>query len=254
MKLSFFQRRRQPNYAVNGEKMVRLPNGSDPPTVRSLWTPTYKLSKQYYADNKAPDPEMEARNCAWRAVDVYMRNPGRAGWIDNGPVQWKDSQVIDDPGKVTVIGKLMEVTYLSANMTFDVEKFKEPGLPDLIWDDKHKRILCYPTLPKGTFHDDVSKVADENKMYKRWHKRDAGAYEVVKAKSIEVLVIGAADAIVYRSDKWDEPNPDPDLAGSPEYLHQHDLGVFTSRNPGSATNLLVVQGAKLDALTAGIIH
>jgi hypothetical protein len=261
--IRLFQRRRQPNYNVNGEKLVRLPNTGDPQPVRDLWYRTHKIAKDYYTANKAPDPEMEGRNAAWRAVNIYQTTPGKVGWVKEGPVTWRESQVVNDPGSVSVIGKLIEVTYLTQRMTFDVVRFKEPGLPDLLWDDDTKRLLCYTGLPDG-YEQHVNKVSSprlrseierENKMYRRWHKRPASKVEIVGAPPTEVLVNGAADAIVYRSDKWDEPNPDPDLVGSPEYLHQHDLGVFMSRNPGTATpKLIVVQGGKLDALTAGIIH
>lgn len=250
------KRRLQPNYTVNGEKMVRQPNPHDPPQVRSLWHPTYKLTKDYYAASNAPDPEMEGRNAAWRAVDIFIAHRGRVGWIERGPVTWKDSEVVEDPGSVSVIGKLMEVTYFASEYRFDVIKFQEPGLPDLLWDDRRKRLLCYTELHAVNLRTDVDheKVQEENKMYRRWHQRDAGAYQIAKARPTEVNVMGAADSIIYRSDKWDAPNTQPDLQGSPEYLHQHDLGVFTSTNPGSDTRLIVVQGGKLDALTAGIIH
>lgn len=248
------QRRR--NYAVDGEKLVRVPGASDPKPVQMVWQAFHDYAKKYYTKTRAPDPEMEARNAGWRAVKLYISQPGVVGWYRNGfKVGWNHTETIPDPGTLPVIGKLMEVTFLTQRGSFGVQTYAESDLPDLAWDDDKKRLLCYPNLPRNVVRDRF--VAGEDraaKVYQRWHNRPPGSQEIHNPPTYRVRVIGAVDCVTYRSDKWGEANTKNDLDGSPEYLHQDDLGVFIEVDRFPNPNLIVIQGGRLDALKEGLIH
>jgi hypothetical protein len=244
------------NFVVDGERLVRPANEADSRPVRMVWNAFHTVALQHYKKTRAPDPEMEARNAGWRAVKLYISQPGVVGWYRNGyKVGWKHSEVVPDPGTLPVIGKLMEVTYLTKAGGFAVLSYREPRLPDVMWDDKKKRLLCYTNLPQNVVRDKYVAGEDEAvKVYKRWHKRPPGSQEIHAVPTYRVGVIGSVDCVTYRSDKWDKPNLNPELQGSPEYLHQDDIGVFVEVDRLPNPNLIVIQGGRLDALTEGLIH
>lgn len=253
------QRRRR-NFTVDGERLVRAANEGDPQHVRIVWKAFHDVALAHYTRTKAPDPEMEARNIGWRAVRLYLTQPGVVGWYHNGyKVGWGHSEAIADPGTLPVLGKLMEITFLTREGGFGVIAFREPNLPDLAWDKKNKRLLCYPKLPRNVMRDkDIPRYEQEAaKMFETWHSRPPGYGEIYNPGTIRVQTIGAVDCVTYRSDKWNKANPNTELRGSAEYLHQDDLGIFVEvsnpRQPAQS-DLIVVQGGKLDALAAGLIH
>ena len=247
-----------------------------------------------------------------------LRNAIAGHWPDGEPIAFGQTRETPSPGPVGVLGKLLEVAYLDHEGTFRVQRFGEPGLPDLVWSDRYKSCFAFPHLDilgscvpldyidvEGRLVDvrrrhplesprqlaanqgfvsatgaeleptrhaarhrepgrgvkpptvSASDVDEAVAIAERWHQRDAQCFRRLETPDMPVFVIGMMDTIVYRSDKWGEPNPHPDLAGSQEYVHQDEYGVVLEMShvaKGRAPDAVVVHGGKLDAWKEGLVY
>ncbi len=253
------QRRRQPNYSVNGESRPRKPGFTADARVKSIWNSAYARAKPFYVRTHAPDPEQQARNSAWRAVKFNTEYPivGRtrnkkAVEIGAGPY------VAIDPPASAWFGKLLEVTFFDVSGRLSVVHLT--AQTDLLWDDTNKRVIAFPHMANGACMPVAvggREVKGAVAMYKRWHKRSAERIQVTGPPQRSTWVIGTVDTLSYRSDKWTKSNPDPLLRGSPEYLHQVDDFVFVRTSRESKKGIpyvIIIEGGRLDATEAGIIH
>ena len=264
---------------------------------RKEWDRVYSVAKNYYVQERAPEPEMLARTCAWKAVRLRferrfggrwnrLSNPGRiAGhWPDGTPIKFGEKRRLPEAEAVGILGKLLELTFLSSDGRFMVQRFDEPGLPDLCWNDELKACLAFPLMDIPSFCTPIDMVAEDGyrranrsvsvdmralkqgiEVAERWHQREADCFYNVDPPRVSVEVVGLMDTIVYRSDKWgdgDEPiwqgdaprNPHPDLEGSREYVHQDEYGVVLEESSGWPPEAIVVHGGRLDAWKEGLVY
>lgn len=262
----------EPNRMANPETAAPMPDRAMPAPIRSIWDHAYDNARRYYRAQNAPDPDELSKHTAWRVLNVlgYERKGLRRKWVRTNPSspvvgETAKGQVvhlnsppeeIPSPGQTTVLGKLVELAWIDGAGRLQVLRFTEPGLPDLVWNEELKTLMAFPgigmsaCLPPGQY-------PAASKMLKRWAQRDAQCAREGGIPPYQVAPVGAADTIVYRSDKWHERNPHPDLKGSQEYLHMFGPGVFAEAahaNQGASPPAVLVQGGKLDVEERGIIH
>jgi hypothetical protein len=202
------------------------------------------------------------------------------------PILFGSQRLAPQPGQVGKLGKLLEITFIDPAGRFRVQRFDEPGLPDLLWNDDLRALFAYPAMDPSTHcipleHVDAraanrysgfrnrgrvpDHLSDGVEIVERWHQRPARCYEVIDPPDEVVTVIGMADTVVYRSDKWEphgEPtwneagkfNDHPDLEGSQEYVHQYDIGVVLEESTGYPPETVVMHGGKLEAWKEGLVY
>lgn len=270
-----------------------------PSEVREVWQNAYTLARDYYTAERAPSPDNIARNTAWKTVKMFweepkkgrfrMRNPTApviAGEYRGETIFVGEEQPMPTPGRTAGICKLLELTWIAADGNLQVQRFQEPGLPDVFWNRRTKILYMFPDVELGPgqcvvdvprrqshgrrlfgrladlfspLEDDESDVfiglEDQVEMYRIWSKRDPRCRHELMVPEDDIVAFGVADTIVYRSDKWeDEPNPHPDKLGSQEYLHQYGLDVAIEETPENPPAAIVIRGGKLDVLEGGIAH
>lgn len=182
-------------------------------------------------------------------------------------------------------GRMLEFSYLDHNADFRVARFSEPGLPEFLWDDDQKCVLALPGLDLPAICAPIpSRSVSERlrglvgggdhlqrgvALVEKFQQRPANCFYDTPDFSTAMSCVGTMDAVVYRSDKWggheapvfaDHPrNPDPELRGSREYLHQDQFGVVLEQSrdkvPGTSVPAVsVVRGARLDAYKEGLVY
>jgi hypothetical protein len=289
-------RHRQPNFRYSESRTPEIGKNA-PSDVQDAWHQSFEQARDYYTAEKAPSPENLAKNTAWKTVKLFWseprkghfraRNPNepvRAGTYRGDPLYIGDEEDIPVPGPTAALCKLIELTWIAADGTLQVQRFSAPGLPDVLWNRKTKILYMFPDVELGEgvcqipkqgssrvprilrnlmsplrADDDVFVGLDDQvKMYKLWAKRGPTCRHKITIPEDPIVAFGAADTIVYRSDKWQkEPNPDPDKMGSQEYLHQFGLDVAIEETPSRRDRRpasIVVRGGKLDVLEGGIAY
>lgn len=255
----YVHRHRQPNeIKINAEKMPRKANlNKDGREVYDLWGDMYGTTKEYYESQKAPVPEQLSRVSGWRAVNYYLEEPGIAGWINKNtgrtPIPTGAQYSLETIGPVGWQGKLLEVSYYGPN-GFTVDRFNNTQ-SDMVWNPVTKVLASLPGTKIPNVRQPIQNSSQAAaKIYKTWHQRKATSQTPVKFPEYDLLVVGVVDTVVYRSDKWHEPNPDSYVQGSPEYLHQVDGGVFLSLEPREHPRAVLVRGGNLDVEEGGIVY
>ena len=279
-----------------GERMPPKPTSRLPAEAKKTWDRVYRVAKEYYVQERAPEPEMLSRTCAWKAVRLgYERkfagrweplcSPGKVAghWPDGKQIKFGEKRALPRAAGVGILGKLLELTFLSPDGRFMVQRFEEPGLPDLCWNDGLKACLSFPLLDIPNFCTPIDMISEDGyrrsnrsgfdmqglqegiEVVERWHQREADCFFRVDPPKVKVQVVGLMDTIVYRSDKWgngDEPvwqgdlprNPHPDLEGSREYVHQDEYGVVLEESSGWPPEAIVIHGGRLDAWKEGLVY
>lgn len=260
----------EPWRVANPEDPVPHPPRNMPPEIRKVWDRAYEDSRAYYKSQRAPDPKELGRGTAWRVVNLYWdptrqwraRNPSQRayfGYTENQQPVYagEEPRPVPHPeGAVPSLGKLLEIAWVSADGRLVVQRFREPGLPDLVWDRDQGVLLSFPVVESPTYCDpDLTGLDEAVEMFEIWSEHEAQCKAKVITPDVETIPFGAADSVVYRSDKFDrEKSDDPDLRGSTEYIHRFDEGVVVEQTPGHPPPAIVIQGGRLDVISAGIIH
>lgn len=272
-------RLRQPNYSAD-DGYSQPPGKGAPEEVQQAWHEAYRKAEAYYRSQRAPDPDVLASNTAWKTILLdwnkgitgkftRKRNPERirVGKTRGGKVSYLGSapHKAADASKHPRLGKVIEIAWVDPSRGepfLHVQRFHEPGLPDLVWDDDKKVLMFFPNVSPvgGPESGDLSGLGKQSKVYKRWAKGRAPRGKASRNVPDDELVapVGVADTIVYRSDKFDKSiSHHPDLRGAKEYVHQFDDDVFVEQsrsfknNPPDVVNIL---GGRLDVLPGGIVH
>jgi len=295
--------------------MARPSGGMDRELVR-LWERTFEVSRDYYTQEKGPEPPLLATNCAWKAVlmkhqpigvsseyvnriatddttsvarfDRWERRPERIAGLEPNlvtPIYFDQPGVFHSGPVVGEFGRLLEFSYLDQDANFRVARFREPGLPDFLWDDQQKCVLslpglnvdnqCTPVPERGVGARLRGLVGADSvlergaALVEKFMQRPPRCFYEAPKFSLDTVCVGMMDAVVYRSDKWgeleqpvyaDHPrNPHPELQGSREYLHQDQFGVVLEQSletiGGSKVPALsVVRGGRLDAYKEGLVY
>ena len=260
----------RPNFRYSESNAPEI--GSDAPAdVRDVWQNAYVNAKDYYTSERAPSPDNLARNTAWKTVKMFweqpskgrfrMRNPNEpivAGSVKGTTIGVGQERPLTEPGKTTALCKLIELSWIAPDGSLQVQRFEQPGLPDVFWNKKSKILYMFPEveLVDGVCGSDVFLgLRDQFKMFRTWAKRDPRCRYEIDVPLDPVIAVGVADTIVYRSDKWQkEPNPHPDKLGSQEYLHQFGLDVAVEEAQGDPPPTIQVRGGKLTVLEGGIAN
>ena len=164
---------------------------------------------------------------------------------------------VGSPGKTAGLAKFIEIAWIDARGVLHIQRFTEPGLPDLAWNDRTKVLMVFPTTEvPDVCHRNLQGLEREAKMISKWAKgRKAKCAIPMQVDDYLTTPLGVADTIVYRSDKFDgKRNPHPDLRGASEYVHQFDDDVFVEGSETSPPDAILVSGGKLDVKPGGIVH
>lgn len=296
---------RQPNFRYSESHAPGI--GRDAPAdVREVWQNAYERAHEYYKRERAPSPDNIARNTAWKTVKMFWDEPRKgqfralnpndgvlAGTYRNQPIYIGEPEPMPPPEKTATLCKLVELTWLAADGNLQVQRFGEPGLPDVFWNRHTNTLYVFPHVEMGAGECAVQEhgarrrapgrgilanlakmvgltsrlsapddtfigLEDQAKMYELWAKRPPTCRHELSVPDDPIVGYGVADTIVYRSDKWeDAPNPHPDKLGSQEYLHQFGLDVAIEETPNKrqqSPTAIVIRGGKLDVLEGGIAH
>lgn len=272
--------------------------GRDAPApVRAAWEGAYEEAVDYYEAQAAPSPDNLARNTAWKTVKLFWSEPRKGQYRERNPndrviagtyrgevIHVGQTRPLPEPGKTAGLCKLLELTWIAHDGTLQVQRFQEPGLPEVFWNKKTQILYVFPMLELGEGVCKVPKerggsrilrnllapfqgnddtfigLEDQVKMYRLWAKRDPQCRYNLTVPSEPIVAYGVADTIVYRSDKWEKDkwpdgvNPHPDKRGSQEYLHQYGLDVAIEETPGDPPPSIVMRGGKLTVMEGGIAH
>lgn len=260
----------EPNYSAD-TGYSKPPGNSAPAEARALWNEAYQSAETYYKGQRAPDPHVIASNTAWKTLNLYWRKTPLGKIIQRNPSQIQMGKVrggekvyfgeaaepIEGPGKTTQLGKFLEVAWIDENGVLHVQRFKEPGLPDLVWNDRTKTLMAFPTTEvPDVCTPNLEGLGREAKMLSEWAEgRKAKCQVPMRVDNYLVMPVGVADTLVYRSDKFDgKRNPHPDLKGAKEYVHQFDDDVFIEETGSKPPDAILISGGRLDVERRGIIH
>lgn len=227
-----------------------------PQELRPFWDEVFRQSEQVYGENGRAHSIPE--KTAWRALRMHFEEDGTGAWLRKEAPS-RSAFLLEDPGDVVWLGKLLDYTWIEPDGTVVQRVFDDPP-PDLLWSQSRKTLYSFPTatIPEHCqpLTDDL---LDEAKMFKRWAQRDAKCARDVGVTPVEMYPLGSADSVSYRSDKWHDENPDfKRLSGSDEYIHVHGDGVWVWEDAagveGDVPNVVVIRGGRLDVEERGIIH
>lgn len=227
--------------------------------ARKLWDAAYENALDYYIGPSGDSSAKKtAEKTAWKTVRLFFRAPSsdEKSWrlepalpaVGQGPMA-----VISDPGDLVDLGKCLEYTYIDGAAVLHIVRFATSDPPSLCWSQEHRSLFMFPRAQR-TSCSAPDPLRGSSKMFHRWAQRDAACERVFEVPEVDVQMIGALDTIIYRSDKWHDRNPDPDLSDSQEYIHQVGDGVGLWQSAGAPPDAIVITGGCLDVEERGIIH
>jgi len=239
-------RRRNPTEQHNGD-VNRLPA-----EAHALWKATYDNAKAYYKD--AWDL---AENTAWKAVK--MAYPDKGGqWYPASPFPVTpptSMSRLPDPGEMVELARALEYVVLQSPPHLDVYRFPNTDeAPRLYWSPRHKMLLIAPHADLGPRNPDMTGLHDAKRLYEdfNWNQQARGA-SVLALEDYDLIPLGMADSIVYRSGKGTQVRDSP--PGTQEYIHQFADGVVARQGPNEQhPKAITFQGGRLDVVEAGIIN
>lgn len=223
--------------------------------ARKLWLAAYENANGYYNPGNDPKNQKTAKATAWKTVRLFFAQEGK-NWVRRAalpPVGQGPVTFLGTPGDLVDLGALLEYTYIDADANLQICRFPDSDSPPLFWSPRNRTLYVFPTAesqacakpdPWGT-----SAV-----MFRRWAQREAKCERVFDVPEVDVQLLGNMDTLIYRSDKWHDKNPDPNVAGSQEYIHQLGDGVGLWQSAGNPPGAIVMTGGCLDVEERGIIH
>jgi hypothetical protein len=151
-----------------------------------------------------------------------------------------------------ILGKLIEVAYLSHPPEVTLLKFRKGQEPDLLWSRSQMTLVAFPQMSTPVHRNPGLVSPQMRREYQRWSQRAPSGAAQISYRSVPMHGVAPADTVVYRSSKWTDVQFDPE--GSQEYIHQFGENVVLSRSAESPVSALTFRGGKLDVLPAGIVN
>lgn len=225
-----------------------------PPQPKALWDHVENQSWDIYGEHAEQHKIPE--KTAWKAVRMFYEDAG-GQWVPKAEPDYELPYILPDPGDVAWLGKLIEYVWIDGQGGVYKRTFSEYP-PDLWWNDVQKTLYSFPTahVPEHCLPIPQD-LKDTAHMFKRWAQRDAECSKEVTIPMVRLYPRGAADSVSYRSDKWNDKNPDIQLKGSNEYIHMHGDKVWVWEDCPEICdmpNAVMFRGGRLDVEERGIIH
>ena len=244
-------------------KGIHVP--SDPNAKRlgeeplKLYRAAYENAKKFYSVPGNQDPDELAQKAAWKTVRLFYQDPmspqptlaAALPEPSNAP-----STIIGQPDNLVRLGYLLEYTSIDGDATLHRYSFEDDP-PALYWDDNLKSLFVFPGTEGQTQCVTPPKDGPVVRMFKTWAQRAPKCESRIPVPEVDVKLDGWIDTLLYRSDKWHDPNPKNAMQGSQIYIHQHGdgVGVWTSPSAkGKPPAAIVITGGCLDVESRGIIH
>lgn len=232
-----------------GQPSIYSPEPTDPsslpPGLRKVWDKAFAEARKFHAE------EGPAMQTAWRYLiaTTFPNGKGRKPVPAEGSVDY-----FEPPDDAIALGRALEITYIT-NTGFRDVKFTRKPLPLAVWSDEHRDLWVFP---RGMFNTRAGggKGHIDSDVYHTWSKRDPkDSFDAKVEPEYAMYLMGIGDSFSYRSDKWGNRNPDPDLVGSQEYYHMHTGGgVRVWANDPKRPTVWRIHGGMLDLHAKGLIH
>lgn len=223
-----------------------------PPEIRGEWGDAYRDAYDVYEKDDL------ASRAAWRTVKLRWKQTGKQTWgrCRDGVCYWPKAMQLPMPKADLVgLGVLVEYVYLDRRGRPRVRELKRSHPPILWWDDGRKALYAFPKQEYPACLPIPPGMAEAQKTYRRWHKRDAECFTEVPVPMVKVHPVGAGDSVSYASDKWEDHDTDPALREAQEYIHDHWYDVWVWQDTGRGVpNVIMIQGGELDLHEKGLIH
>jgi len=242
---------------------IHLPPNPQPHNLgraaRKLYDLAYANALEFYSVPGNEDPAELARHTAWKTVRLFYLDPlsQRPQLTPALPEPGKEpSTFIGEPKAFVKLGYLLEYTVIDGDANLHRYSFQDDP-PALYWSERLKSLFVLPGAQVG----DVCRIPPKKgplvSMFRTWAQRRPKCETDVEVPEVDVRLQGWIDTLVYRSDKWHDPNPRKAMVGSQPYIHQHGDGVGVWASAASGDNppaAIVVTGGCLDVMSRGIIH
>ena len=235
-------------------KGIHLPEDPSPGVLNGhaaqFWHAAFNNAQSYYDDQKI------AKKTAWKSVRAFFRQQGKT-WVTaaalprpgEGPQSF-----IGDPGELEQLGVCVEYTFIDGDANLQIKRFAPSRAPYLYWSHPHRTCFVFPGAERSDClaPDLAAPGAD---VFYRWTQRKPQCLRMVDVPEVMLQLCGLFDTVVYASDKWHDPNPDPRMQGSQEYIHQvgDGVGLWQSSCRGTP-QAIVFTGGCMDLEERGLIH
>ena len=239
---------------------IHLPPDPSPRSLtgdaKRFWEQARREANEEYHDDKL------AQKTAWKALRLFFRSEGRQYiWRPamprpgHGPITH-----IGQTGDLVYLGPCVEFTYIGGDALLHFCRFEDGFPAPLYWSDPYKCLYVFPGLDAFAAPCEApDRWSSEATMFQRWAQRPPQCARDISTPDTNVQLFGNMDTLVYRSDKWHDPNDDQrTMNGSQEYIHQFGDGVGTWPGPTYGQThvpaAIVITGGCLDVEERGIIH
>lgn len=236
-------------------KGIHLPADPSPKALTGrasqFWQAAYQNAFKYYDDEKV------AKKTAWKSLRLFFRPQGRE-WVlapalpppGKGPTSF-----IGDPGELEQLGVCIEYCFIDGDANLQIRRFPPDDPPYLYWSHPHRTCFIFPASERGDCQPPQLDAAGADVFY-RWAQRKPKCLRMVDVPEVTLELCGLFDTVVYASDKWHDPNPDPSMQGSQEYIHQvgDGVGLWQAGVRGQAPQAIVFTGGCMDLEERGLIH
>ncbi len=256
---------------VSGERLTRLTGGDlrcsgvhladpqSPPDPSSplgqFWAYQFEAAMADWAESE--HPEKNSARAAWKAVSAFW-DPSTNSFRPLPRLRAVSPPLEDMVNQ----GVLLEVTGWDQGgnrVRWDASSWGSEGNPPaLLWSPERSslvvkgRVSEFPCRPGPV----PPALARE---YERWHGRAPRCAGSVSIPPVDVDYVGQVDGYIYRSDKWEDHDPDPAKGRGKTYYHQTGpgVGIFTAapRRPGGgAPELMLITGGCHTLHERGMVH
>jgi len=238
---------------------IHLPKDPSPRTLSGVaarfWDSAYRSALSYYGEADAEGADATAKKTAWKTLRSFFVKRGRQ-WVlrpslpvpGTGPVSF-----IGNPGDLDQLGVCLEYTFVDGNAVLQIRRFPDDDPPYLYWSHQFKTCYVFPGAERGEcMPPDLKSIGA--KIFKIWTQRNPECVRMVDVPEVDVRLDGFFDTVVYRSDKWHDPNPDDRMIGSQEYIHQVGDGVGTWQAAGQVPPAMAFGGGCMELHGRGLIH
>lgn len=222
---------------------------------RALWDRAYQESLQGYAEagDEIPNAQSVAARTAWRALAAGQMPP-------------LGTRRVPTDADVIVLGRLIEFGYVDERARLQIRNLPEPDPPELLWDHERKLLYCFPDVRPSKCDRIPPNMQRVAALYERWAQRRPHCYTRIDVPPYTVRVVGLADTVTYRSDKWHEQSDEVGLRDAMLYIHDLgpnvwcwlDVDTPQQRGFGQLTlrdcKAIVIGGGRLDMHEKGLIH
>ncbi len=153
---------------------------------------------------------------------------------------------LPDPGPCAWLGETLQVTWVEVlgRFKYETREWDSAGNWMMLWSPRLSAVICVPCKDLTAAQSGDDKAEE---IVRRWSKREPRKSATCTIPQAELVELGKAKSIVYRSDKWQEGTDQ-------DYIHEFQEGVRCFADNADSPGIFVICGGRLTVTERGLIY